>query len=252
MAVLANKEQALLRAIPFAGKAALGTGLTGIVSICLDTDAPGLLGFVPDEGMQFRKGPRGRVPIGRALLQAGFLAVFPFGALPDAREVFQADESMGVRVQEMLADGVVGIQLQPSLSLADSDASPGGAASAFLLKSLLDSGVVVRLAAYFLSAIELRAIAERGNGGKIALAHVHSHDLLLVSGRGVRRFNGQGHQQVEAFVDLIIPEFGPAHDRPGLQPSDVLSMALIGENHSSSTSQDADLLAVLQGIIPRW
>ena len=86
-----------------------------------------------------------------------------------------------------LADRMVGIQLQPSLSLAQDDTSSGGAASAFLLKSFLQAGVVVRPGSHFLSAIELCPVVQRGHGGKIALAHIDPNNarMALRQGSGV-------------------------------------------------------------------
>jgi hypothetical protein len=69
--------------------------------------------------------------------------VLVFGAVPDAGQVFQADETVGVGIQDALTDRMVRIQLQPSLSLAQDHASSGRTASAFLLKSFLEAGIMV-------------------------------------------------------------------------------------------------------------
>jgi hypothetical protein len=61
--------------------------------------------------MQLGEGPLRGVPVGAALLLRRLLAVLAPGAVPNAREVFQPDEGLGVRVQDTFADGMVGIQL---------------------------------------------------------------------------------------------------------------------------------------------
>src|SRR5215470_9073306 len=74
--------------------------------------------------------------------------------------------------------------------LAQHDTSSGGAASAFPLKSLLQPCIVVGFGAYRLAAVELCAVAERGNRGKIALAYVHANKTRLSLWHGVAVFDG--------------------------------------------------------------
>ena len=70
---------------------------------------------------------------------------------------------------------------------------------------------------HFLSAVELRPIAQRGNGGKIALAYIDADDTGMGLWQGVRRFDGQRDQQIEALLAPVIPEFGRADGGPRLQ-----------------------------------
>jgi hypothetical protein len=98
--------------------------------------------------------------------------------LSDACQVFYANEGMGIGSYGLLADDVIRIQLQPSLSLAKGDTAPGGAASAFLLKSLTQACVMVRLLTYLLSTVELGCASRGGHGGQIAQADIDSYHLM--------------------------------------------------------------------------
>ena len=69
-------------------------------------------------------------------------------------------------VQDLFGDGVIGAQLQPSLSQRLGEASPGRAASAFALEPLLDAGVVVGCGSHLLSRVELRVIVRGGERGQ--------------------------------------------------------------------------------------
>src|SRR5215468_2353004 len=95
---------------------------------------------------------------------------------------------------------MVGVQLQPSLSLADGDASPGGAASAFALKSFLQASVMVRLGSDLLSAVELGSVVQGGHGSQVALSDVHAKYLWRSFRRRVGRLEGERDQQEEALL----------------------------------------------------
>ena len=118
--------------------------MAGIVGIHLDADRSCQGGLVGKKALQLRKGLSAGIAIGPALLAAGPRAALPLAAVADAGQVFQADHTAGMGSQDVRTDGMVGIQLQPSLSLADGDATPGGGASALSLKTLLQTSVVVR------------------------------------------------------------------------------------------------------------
>ena len=168
---------------------------------------------------------------------------------PECRELFQPDAGVGVGVQDAFADRMGGIQLQPSLSRANGDASPGGAASAFSLKSFLHAGVMVRFGADLLSGGELRAVVQGRHRGKIALPDVHPEHLALALRRWVRRLEDERDQQEEALLAPVIPEFGSADDRPLLEQSHVATPALIGDVDPSPKRQQAHLLSGAQRVI---
>src|SRR5690348_8139211 len=143
MTGLAAKEQPRLPPVLFGCVSTVRAGLAGVVGVYLHTERAGQDGFVVQEGMQFRKGPFGGVPVRTALLLRRLLAMCAFGPLTDMRQVFQANETVRMGVQNVRTHAMIFIQLQPSLSLADGDASSSSVASAFALKSLLEPRVVV-------------------------------------------------------------------------------------------------------------
>src|SRR5215469_8892453 len=106
---------------------------------------------------------------------------------------------MRMRLYDTLTDDMVGIQLQPSLSLRQRDSASGGAASASSLKSLLQASVMVGLLPDLLSTVELGAAGGGCYGGQIALANIHSHHRGQPLGGGSGGFNLDGYQQVEPF-----------------------------------------------------
>jgi hypothetical protein len=112
---------------------------------------------------------------------------------------------------------MVGIQLQPSLSLAQRDSAARGTASAFSLKPRLEARVMICLRSYFLSAMELCAIVQGCYRCQIALAHIDADNARVTLWHGVRRFDRQTDQQVEALFAAIIPEFGAAQARSTLE-----------------------------------
>src|SRR5215469_16039233 len=136
LTTLADKEQPLLGTIGFAGEAAARACLTGVVRIDLHAQRARQHCLVVQEASQLDKGPLARMLIGAVLLLARLLAVLALGAVTNAGQVFQADKRPGMGVHNPLTDGVIGIQLQPSLSLCQRDFAPCGAASAFSLKPL--------------------------------------------------------------------------------------------------------------------
>jgi hypothetical protein len=120
VALLADKEQPLLGAIPPARVAAAGTTLTGVVGIHTDADAARQSGLVGNDTPEFRKGPVGGVAIGLARFgghgdQVVALAapLAAFGPFANVRELFQADQAVRMGVQDLPGDGMVGTQRSP-------------------------------------------------------------------------------------------------------------------------------------------
>ena len=249
MTALTHEAQSLLGPVLWADIATARACLAGVVGIYLHTEGTGTHRFIVQETAQLRKGPATGVAVGSALLLRGLFAVLPFGALTNARQLFQANKTVGMGVQNVLTDRMVRVQLQPSLSLAQEDASSCRAASAFLLKSFLESGVVVGFGSYCLSRVELGAIVQRGNGGKIALAHIHTNNARMALRHGIRRLDGQAYQQVEAFPGLVIPEFGFPKRCRLPQQGNVLGIALVGQHHAPGAGQETHALLGLEGVV---
>ena len=121
MALLADKEQALPGTVPLAGVATAGAALAGEVRIHTDAATVIQSGFVGQQTTEFRKSPLRGVPVGFAGFGGNWHQVFAlaalraaFGPLTNTREVFQANQTVGMGVQDVLGDGMVGAQLEPS------------------------------------------------------------------------------------------------------------------------------------------
>src|SRR5579871_6104119 len=249
MTALAHKEQPLSGPVRFAAIAAVWACLTGVVGVHLHTEGACEDGFVVQKAAQLCKRPLGSMPVDSPLLLCGFLTMFALGPVSNASQVFQADETLGMSAQDVLTDRMIGIQLQPSLSLADDDASSCGRTSAFLLKPLLEAGVMVSFGAYFLSTVELCSIVQRGNGGKIAVPHIDPDNGGMALRRGVRDVHFQRNEQVEAPLAPIIPEFSCPDGCPHCEPGHMLVIAVVGQNQPPDGGQDTHPLALFQRII---
>src|SRR5262245_38455308 len=109
MTLATDKEQASLRAVGFTGKATARAQLAGIVGIHFDAEARRKPCLVVQKGMQLSKGPFGGMMVRLALLFARLLPMFAFGSVSDARQVFQANQTVGMGVQNVFTHGVVGL-----------------------------------------------------------------------------------------------------------------------------------------------
>ncbi len=121
MALLAHKGQSVVGTILLARVATRGAALAGVVRI--HTDAPTACqgGFVGQQSTEFGKGPTGGMSICLAGLGGNWDKLFALAApraslpsLADAREVFQANQAVGMGIQDVLDDRVIGAQLEPS------------------------------------------------------------------------------------------------------------------------------------------
>ena len=121
LAVLADKEQPVLGTVLSARVATARTALTRVVGIHADAATASQGRFVGQQSAQFGKRPLRGMSIrlagfrgnrNQVLALAAPLATFR--PLANAGQVFQADQALGMGVQEVLGDGVIGAQLEPS------------------------------------------------------------------------------------------------------------------------------------------
>ena len=126
MAVLTHEEQAVLGAVRFAGMPTHRAGFARRVGIDFDRHALVQEGFVGDHAVQFGKGPLGVGGIGLPLLlgnRFGAFAVFlapscsSLGALTNMGQILQADEAVGVLIDDAFGNDMISILRSP-VSLA--------------------------------------------------------------------------------------------------------------------------------------
>src|SRR2546421_9904511 len=143
LAVLTDKQESLVRTVRLRGVPTTGTHLRCVGGIHLDGHRAVTSGFVADHSVQFPKGPSGIGGIGLTLLPTGTLPLASLCLFSDVFQVFQADHGPWILLHNALADHMIGILLQPSLSPANSNETPCCGTSAFSLKTLSESGVVI-------------------------------------------------------------------------------------------------------------
>lgn len=108
---------------------------------------------------------------------------------------------------------------------------------------------MVCFAAYLLPRVELRAVARRGNSGKIALSNIDPDNRAMGFWRGVGCVDGERDQQIEALLATIIPEFRRADGGSLMQEGHMTAPSLIGEVHPTRECQDAHFLPASEGIV---
>ena len=145
MTTLTDKEQTLARAVLWRGIAAHGARLAGIVGVHFDRHAAMQSRFVGNHGMQLGKRPFGMTGVGFALLLGGLFAMFAFRTFTNVSQVLKPDEGVRVLLHNAFTHHVIGVLLQPSLSSRYRDQTARGGMSAFLLQTLSQTSVVIRL-----------------------------------------------------------------------------------------------------------
>ncbi len=93
--------------------------------------------------VQFGKGPLGVGCIGFPLLLTGLFAFAPLRSLSNICQILQPDQAVGVLCHDAFGNDMIGVLLQPSLSSTDRHQTAGSGTSAFFLKTLSQSCVMV-------------------------------------------------------------------------------------------------------------
>ena len=143
--ILTHKEQALFRTIVFRRMPTHGASLTGKVGVHFDRHTLMQKGFIGKHTMQLCKRPLRLAGVGLTLLVRCTFAFASLGALSNVRQVLQANERMRIVLNNPLTHDMIGVLLQPSLSLAYCYKSPCRRASAFVLKTLSQPCIMIGL-----------------------------------------------------------------------------------------------------------
>jgi hypothetical protein len=238
MALLTDKEQALIGTVRLAGMPTHGTRLTRIMGVYLDRHRTLQEGLVGNHALQFGKAPFGVRRIGLALRACRLLAAFAPRALSDVCQIFQADQAVRVLSHDVCRDLVIGVGFQPSLSPTDRHKATGSRASAFLLQTLSQSRVMVGFGNDVFPAMEGTSSFRVAGYGQIAHADIHASNAGVSFGQGISRLDFQGHQQVKGFLGVIVPEFSRADVRAMLNEREVLFVASVGNDDAAFQCQD--------------
>ena len=117
LAMLADKQQPLVRTIGSTGMPAHRARLARVVRVYFDRHRAMQEGFVSNHAVQFRKSPFGVGGIGLSLLLVRLVAFLAAGSLADVFQIFQTDELMGVPGHDAFRDSMIGVLRSP-VSLA--------------------------------------------------------------------------------------------------------------------------------------
>src|SRR2546421_3355095 len=249
MAVLTDKQEAMIGSIGLTGIATHGTGLTAVVGIHLESHRTHKCGFIGNHAMQLGKGPSGIDRIGLALFPTGFLARTSAGSCSDICQVFQSDECLWVCFHHAFRDDVISVLLQPSLSSAYLHQTARCSTSAFSLKTLLESCIVVRFGNHRLSRIKVIFSFPGGTDRQVTYPNINPYHVLVTFGSWVCSLHLQGHKQVELFPGFVIPEFGSPNMSPMLYEYHVFAIATIGDNDTSIQGEKTHPLLSLQTVV---
>jgi hypothetical protein len=249
MATLTDKQQTFLGTVGLAGIATCGACLTSKVGVHFRGQGACTCDFISKDTVQFGKGPAGSMLVGPSLLLRCVLAPFAFAPLADVGQVFQADEGVGVLVNNAFGDVVIGVQLQPSLSSADRHQATGRGTSAFPLQAFSQARIMVSFGADLLARIERGLIVGIGRDCQVALPDINPDHAAQGHGSEVRPLEFKTDEQVELLVGLVIPEFGSATGGSLPDECKMPVVASVGDNHAPLEGEDAHPLVRLQAVV---
>src|SRR5215469_6104074 len=107
MAILTHKEQAFVWPVRISRMATNRTRLTGIVGVYFDSHTLLQERFIGNHGLQLSKRPLGVSGMSFPLLLTALTSAF--GALSNACQIFQSDETVGLLGHDTFGDCVIGV-----------------------------------------------------------------------------------------------------------------------------------------------
>src|SRR6266704_6245006 len=135
------------------------------------------------------------------------LAMLATGSISDVCQLFQSDETGGVSGHDAFGDVVVGVLLQPSLSSTDHHQTTGSRTSAFLLKTLSQSRIVVCFGHNVFAGMKRMVSPGASSHRQVANSHIHARDSRVGFRCWLYYLYLKGDQQVEVFLGLVVPQF---------------------------------------------
>ncbi len=249
MTVLADKREALVRAVGISGMAAHGAGFARVVRVYLDRHRSLHQGFVGDHAMQLRKGPLRVGSIGFSPLFTGLFAPASPGSFADVSQVFQPDQAVGVLGHDAFTYDMIGVGFQPSLSPADHRQTADRRTSAFVLKALSQSRIMVGLGDNALAWMKCARPRRIAGHGQVAHPDIHPDDAHLRLGRGVDHLYLKGDQQVKLLAGFVIPEFRSPDGCTLLDEGDMRVIARIGQDDPPEKRQQTHPAVRLEAVV---
>src|SRR5216683_7083349 len=156
---------------------------------------------------------------------------------------------MWVPVNDALADQMIGVLLQPSLSSTNHHQATGSRTSAFVLKTLSQSGIMVGFINHAFARVEgTRSLRARGDC-QVAHAHIDTSHTRVGFWSWVRGLDLERHQQVKLLFGRVVPQLGSANFSALLDESNMLVIACIGHHHTARKRQNAHMLLCLETVV---
>src|SRR5579859_7091464 len=156
---------------------------------------------------------------------------------------------MWVLLYDLFSDNVVCLRLQPSLSLLDASQTTFRAASAFFLQAFTQSCVMVGLMSYLFAWMKACFAGLGRSDRQIANTDIHANDCLELLLCWRLYVNGEGNEEVETFLWLVVPELGIADAGSTPNECHMLIIALVGDADASPKRPDTDPTTTLKGIV---
>ncbi len=249
MTVLTEKEQTLVRTVLITGVSTHRASLARVVGIHFDSHRTVQECFVGDHGLQLSKRPFGIGRIGLPLFLGRFRGLLAFRAIADICQIFQSNQTVWVSGHDTLGDDMIGVLLQPSLSSADRHKATGCRTSAFFLKTLSQSRVVVGFWDNLLPRMEGLLSSCCAAHSQVANTYIHACHCSVAFGGWVSYLNLKTDQQGELLLLLVVPEFGRTNFSSFSDESHMFLVSRVGDNHTSIQSQDREMLVRFEAIV---
>jgi hypothetical protein len=186
MTVLADEHQALLGAIGIRGIPTHRARLARVVRVYFDRHRAMQEGFIGNHALQLGKSPLRVSRIRLSLLLRSFLAFLASGAFADICQVLQAEQAMGVPINDASSDHVIGILLQPSLSSTHDNGSSCSRASAFLVQMLPQSHIMVSFGYDTFARMKGMIPSGSSSDRQVAYSYIHTYHTRMGVRYGVR------------------------------------------------------------------
>src|SRR6266852_2934878 len=248
--VLTDKQEPFVGTIRITGMSTHRAGFARVVGVYLNSHTLMQEGFIGNHTVQFSKGPLGVGRIGSSLLLRGLLAMLAFGPFSDVLQVFQPNQTVWVLDDDAFGDDMIGVLLQPSLSSSDYHQTAGSRTSAFLLKTLPQSRIMVGYGNNLFSRVK-RLLSLGGRCYcQVADTHINPDNVRMRCGRRLFHLNLKTHQQVELLPWLVIPQLGCSDTSTLLHEGDVRIKPGVEDHHASGERQDTHLAVCFQTVVP--
>src|SRR5260370_10341690 len=249
MAVLTDKQESLVRSIGITRMSTHRASLACIVCVYLDSHRRAQESLVGNHALQLGEGPLRVSGVRSTLLVRGFLAPFALCPFTDICQVFQADQAVWVSKSDACRDHMIGVGFQPSLSSTNHDQSPCSGATAFLLLTLSQSRIMVRLGNNGFSRMK-GSLPFGGRGhSQVAYSHIYTCDLSMGFWCWVCSLTFLPDDQVELLPGFVIPQLGSTNMGIGTYQGNVLVISRIGKDDTSLQGQDAHSLLCLETVV---